>query len=203
MRFALVGGFVCALGFAAPAAATPVTWTFDGSVVASQVAALPPGAPVTVNWTADAAAPNACAATDPAVGIFFGQSVTGTLNGQTFAIDAILTVGTTVSRGCFGPPDTSAALNLVSWSGPNAAEGPLVPFYPCCIAPRMFWSNPVPIGTYPSSPPISAVFQGPFFLSGLGVVSTVQAVEVVPEPTTLSLLLVACLVGRRCIMTRQ
>jgi hypothetical protein len=198
MTRALVGGVFLLLGLAAPAAATPITWGFQGSVVASQIAAFPVGTAVTLDWVADAAAPNACASLDPAVGIYFGQSLTETIGGMSYTIGGILTVGTTLSRGCFGAPDTSVRLNLINWSGPNVVEGPIVPFWPCCNVPSMLWLNGAPTHQYPFRPPDSALLSGPYFAGGRAAVTV--AVQAVPEPATLSLLLLGGLVMRRHIM---
>ena len=200
MTRALVGGVFLLLGLAAPAAATPITWGFQGAVVASQIAAFPVGTPVTLDWAADPATPNACASTDPAVGIYFGQSLTETIGGMSYTIGGILTVGTTLSRGCFGAADSSVRLNLVTWSGPNVVEGPVVPFWPCCNVPSMLWFNAAPTDQYPVRPPQSALLSGPYFAGGRAAVTV--AVQAVPEPATLSLLLLGGLVIRRHIMTR-
>jgi hypothetical protein len=201
MRLALVTGLVSVLGIAAPAAATPVTWAFDGSVVASQVGAFPVGSDVALNWVADASAPNACASADPSVGIYFGQSLTETLGGMTYSISGILTVGTTLARGCSGAADTGVQLNLTGWSGPNALEGPLVTSWMCCSVPAMIWDNALATGAYPVLPPVSAVFQGPYFAGGRAAVSaSVRALQAVPEPATLALVLAGAMLLRRRIM---
>ena len=198
MTRTLVGGVFLVLGLAAPAAATPIPWGFQGSVVASQIAAFPVGTPVTLDWAADSATPNECANSDPAVGIYFGQSLTETIGGMSYTVGGILTVGTTLTRGCFGPADTSVRLNLVAWSGPNVVEGPLVPSWPCCNVPSMLWLNGAPTHQYPLRPPESALLSGPYFAGGRAAVTV--AVQAVPEPATLSLLLLGGLVIRRRIM---
>lgn len=201
MTRALVGGVCLVLGLAAPAAAAPITWGFEGSVVASQVGAFPIGTPVTLDWAADPSAPNACASADPAVGIYFGQSLTETLDGMSYTIGGILTVGTTLARGCSGPADIGVELNLVTWTGPNMTEGPLVTSWICCGIPAMAWNNVLPAGAYPSLPPVSATLQGPYFAGGQAAVTVaVRSVQAVPEPATLSLLLLGGLVMRRRIM---
>jgi hypothetical protein len=203
MTRALAGGAFFVLALTTAAEATPLTWDFQGSVTFSQVAAFPLGTPVDVVWTADPAAPNACAGTDPQVGIYFGQSLTETIGGAAYSIGGILTVGTTLARGCSGSADTGVQLNLVSWNGPGAIEGPLVPSWACCTGPAMLWNNGAPTGAFPLLPPPSALIQGPYFAGGqAAVASTVRALEVVPEPATLILVGLGGVMLRRRIMTR-
>lgn len=200
MRLALIAGVVGVLGFAVPAAATPLVWDFQGAVVSSQIAAIPVGTAVSLDWAADPSTANACAATDPAVGIYSGQALTEHIGGMTYQISGILTVGTNLSRGCSGAADQTAELRLVGWSGPNAAEGALVTNWPPPSGPALLWSNPLATGSYPFTPPASAILQGPLFAEGqAGVTSVVQPVAV-PEPATLSLLLSGGLLLRRRIM---
>ena len=180
--------------FATPVAATPLNWEYRGIVTfAVGQSDFPVGTPVTFNWFADPAAPNACAATDPAVGIYFNQHVTQLIGAATYDITGILTVGTNVARGCFGPADSSAELRLVSWSGPNLSDGTLlIPFFPCCTGPALGWT--LPGGAYPLLAPRGFFFQGPFFLGG-GQVAGIA--EVVPEPVTLSLVTLGALLVRK------
>jgi len=170
--------------FATPAAATPLNWDFRGLVTSAVGQSdFPVGTPVTFNWYADPAAPNQCAASDPAVGIYFNQHVTERIGAAFYDITGILTVGTNVSRGCMGPPDSNAELRLVSWAGPNLSDGtPLVPFFPCCQSPALLWT--LAGGAYPLAPPRTLFFQGPIFINGAGVSGIVEAV---PEPATWSL----------------
>ena len=203
MRSALLGGLFL-VGIAAPAAATPMTWAFNGAVVASQINAIPVGTAVSLDWPADPGAPNACAATDPAVGIYLGQTLTEHIGALTYQLGGVLTVGTNLSRGCNGAADASAELRLLTSSGPDAAEGALVTNWNGQSGPALLWTNPLPTGAYPVVPPASALLQGPRFALGtVGVTSVVQAapvVQAVPEPTTLSLLVVGGLLMRRRIM---
>jgi hypothetical protein len=203
MTRALAGGAFLVLALATAAEATPLTWGFQGSVIASQVAAFPLGTPVDIAWTADPAAPNACASSDPQVGMYFGQTLTETIGGTAYSIGGILTVGTTLARGCSGPADTSVQLNLVAWSGPGAFEGALVTSWVCCSAPAMVWNNGLPTSAFPTLPPSSALLQGPSFAGGrAAVASSVRAIQAVPEPTTLTLIGLGGLMLRRRIMTR-
>jgi len=202
MRLALVCGLVCVFGVAVPAAATPMSWGFQGTVASSQVGAFPVGTPVSLEWIADLSTANACAATDPAVGIYPGQSLTEHVDGMSYQIGGILTVGTNLSRGCSGAPDHSVELRLANWSGPNAAEGALVSFWPAPTGPALLWSNVLATGDYPLVPPGSALLQGPIFAQGqAGVTAVLQAVAA-PEPATLSLVVIGGLLMRRRIMNR-
>jgi hypothetical protein len=197
MRSALVGGLFFVLAAAAPAAATPITWGFQGGVVASQISAFPVGTAVDLDWVADPATPNACASTDPGVGIYFGQILTEQIGGTTYQLGGVLTVGTNLLRGCTGVADHSVELRLLNWSGPDAVEGPLVTNWAGQTGPALLWTNVLAGGAYPLLPPISAVLQGPMFALGrLGVTSVVQAV---PEPATMSLLITGGLLMRRRI----
>jgi hypothetical protein len=201
-RVALVGGVFLALTLATTAEATPLSWNFQGSVVDSGVGAFPVGTSVAVTWNADPATANACAATDPAVGIFFGQSLTETVGNMTYSITGILTVGTTLARGCFGAADNSVRLNLISWSGPGAIEGPVVPMWLCCNVPAMTWPNTVATNAYPLLSPSTATLQGPYFgNAGTGVVAALDAVQAVPEPATIALVVVGGMLLRRRILT--
>lgn len=198
MRSALLGGVFFVLGFAVPAAAAPITWGLQGAVVASQINAFPVGTAVDLGWVADPATPNMCASIDPLVGIYFGQTLTERIGATTYQLGGVLTVGTNLGRGCSGAADNTAELRLLTWSGPDALEGQLVTNWALQAGPALLWTNLFATGAYPVLPPTSAVLQGPRFALGrLGVTSVVQAV---PEPTTMSLLVVGGLLMRRRIM---
>jgi MYXO-CTERM domain-containing protein len=192
-RMVLVGALL--LGLARPASATPITWEFQGAVNSSQLSQFPVGTSVTLDWTADPATANACGGSDPAVGVYFGQSLVERIGGMTFQIDGILTVGTNVSRGCSGAPDNSVQLSLVNWSGPDLREGPLGRAWPCCFSPAMFWTNAGPTGAYPLLPPSFALLQGPTVNGGRA--SVTSSVQVVPEPASLTLLVLGGAVAWR------
>jgi len=208
MRVILLSGVVCLFGIAAPAAATPMSWGFEGTVASSQVGAFPVGTPVSLEWLADASTPNACGATNPAVGVYFGQTLTEHVDGFSYQIGGILSVGTNLSRGCSGAPDNSVELRLTNWSGPNATEGALVTMWPASAGPALLWNNVLATGNYPFMPPGSALLQGPLFALGqAGVTAVLQPVAAsqptavaAPEPATLSLLVTGGLMMRRRIM---
>ena len=196
-RIVLVGGllFGLACGLAGPASATPIAWGLQGAVSSSQLSQFPVGTPVAIDWLADPATPNACAGSDPSVGVYFGQTLTETIGGMTFQIGGILTVGTNVARGCTGAPDNTAQLSLVTWSGPNLLEGPLDRNWPCCFAPALLWSTPSATGAYPMLPPSFAILEGP--LAGGGRYAVTSSVQAVPEPASITLLMLGAAVTWR------
>jgi hypothetical protein len=177
-----------ALFVAAPAAATPVTWEFQGAVTqAFNESDFPVGTPVTFDWIADPSAPNACGSSNPNVGVYMNQALIEHIGGLTYTVGGILTIGTNVSHGCAGPAfGNSVELRLISWSGPNLSDGTqVVPFWICCSSPALVWGATTPGGAYPLDPPRDVFFQGPVFVNGAGVVGSAT---VVPEPATLLLL---------------
>ncbi len=190
LRLGVVSTWLLSLGIflfaVAHADATPLSWEYHGAVTQDfGLSEFPVGTPVTFNWAADTAAPNVCSGTDPAVGIYSGQTLTETIGGMTYQIGGILTIGTDISRGCFGAFDPRALeLRLVTWAGPGTPDGgAVVPNWPCCSPALVGGGLSSP--EYPFMPPPFAFFQGPDFQSGGGVAGVVQAV---PEPGSILLL---------------
>jgi hypothetical protein len=180
-----------------------ISWGYQGAVNSSNIADIPVGTPVNMTWSFDTAQPDVCAGIGtPGQGIYFGQTVTLAIGQLTYVASGIFTNHTNVSQGCGGLLLGGTELRLIQWSGPNLPGLLLNPFFPCCASPSIAGIPATADGSLPSTQPASLFVQGPHFIAGAFVTSTVQTA---PEPSTIALVgtaLLAMLRKRRVYSKR-
>jgi hypothetical protein len=186
------------------ASASPVTWTFAGTVGVQgppQVE-IPNGTPVRFDWMFDPDSRLNLCLPGQVSGWYYGQSATVTIYGTTgplvyHAAAGFLISGSIQPNGCTydaGSYSSFMELRLISWSGPNLSAAFLDPEdlgYP----PGLFWGQPPTHGAFPTSPPASVLFEMQPFFAGIDPqthfiqnVFVSGTLESVPEPASLSLL---------------
>jgi hypothetical protein len=185
-----MSGLVCTLA-AVPAAATPITWQFQG-VTSANVFSLPAGTSVAISWTFDPAEPNACAGSTTQ-GIYanhLGQDITLVLGGSIYTASSLgLMVNVAWQGGCgFGSAGIQEVI-IGPFSGPALPTAGLYPVIDLTTFASLQLGGLIsPTGAFPGAQPQTAFLRGPIFFNSQGTEFVTANLQAVPEPATLLLL---------------
>ncbi len=148
----IFGFAVLLLGIALPVSATPMTWTFTGTVNGGAIREIPDETPITVAWTFDDATAGHCYFTHQSVSVQI-DSPRGPLTYQATGFllsDARLDAGCVVAQ-------SDMELRLPWWSGPVLPDARLDP-YLLAYPGGLFWQDAGLQGAFPAMQPQTVRF---------------------------------------------